>query len=66
MESKNEVLNINKQNTCHKQETYLNYVSIQAVVETFLLQKFKVTHWPVPDYGKFYDGDSYIILNVSQ
>ena len=27
----------------------------------FLLQ---VTHWPKDDYGKFYNGDSYIILNT--
>ncbi len=33
--------------------------------ELYLLQKFKVTTWPKEDYGKFYDGDSYIILNVS-
>ena len=25
---------------------------------------FKVTHWPKEDYGKFYDGDSFIILNT--
>lgn len=25
---------------------------------------FKVTHWPKEDYGKFYNGDSYIILNT--
>ena len=24
-----------------------------------------MTEWPVNDYGKFYNGDSYIILNVS-
>ncbi len=24
----------------------------------------QVTHWPKADYGKFYDGDSYIILNT--
>ena len=29
------------------------------------LQKFKVTSWPKEEYGKFYNGDSYIILNVS-
>lgn len=28
-------------------------------------QNFKVTSWPREDYGKFFDGDSYIILNVS-
>lgn len=26
--------------------------------------KFKVTDWPVEDYGKFFSGDSYIILNT--
>ena len=30
----------------------------------FNLQNFKVKSWPMQDYGKFYDGDSYIILNV--
>ena len=25
---------------------------------------YQVTHWPKSDYGKFYDGDSYIILNT--
>ena len=24
----------------------------------------QVTHWPKDDYGKFYDGDSYILLNT--
>jgi len=23
-----------------------------------------VTHWPKEDYGKFYDGDSYIVLRT--
>lgn len=31
----------------------------------WLLQKFIVTEWPREDYGKFFNGDSYIILNVS-
>lgn len=26
--------------------------------------KFKVVDWPKEDYGRFYDGDSYIILNT--
>jgi hypothetical protein len=26
--------------------------------------QFKVTHWPKKDYGQFYTGDSYIILNT--
>lgn len=25
---------------------------------------YQVTHWPKDDYGKFYNGDSYIILNT--
>lgn len=24
----------------------------------------QVTHWPQDEYGHFYDGDSYIILNT--
>ena len=24
----------------------------------------QVTHWPKKDYGRFYNGDSYIILNT--
>jgi len=31
----------------------------------YMFQNFKVTTWPKEDYGKFFDGDSYIILNVS-
>ena len=27
---------------------------------------FQVEHWPKEDYGKFYNGDSYIILNTYQ
>ena len=31
----------------------------------YFLQKFKVQKWPKEDYGRFYSGDSYIILYVS-
>lgn len=31
---------------------------------SMLFQKFKVTEWPKEDYGNFYNGDSYIVLNV--
>ena len=24
----------------------------------------QVTHWPKGDYGKFYDGDSYVVLRT--
>jgi len=33
-------------------------------VEIFRINKFKVEKWPKEDYGKFYSGDSYIILNT--
>jgi gelsolin len=28
------------------------------------IEKFKVKEWPKDDYGKFYSGDSYIVLNI--
>lgn len=33
-------------------------------LQIWRIVKFKVTSWPKEDYGKFYDGDSYIILNT--
>lgn len=33
-------------------------------VRVWRIVKFKVESWPKEDYGKFYDGDSYIILNT--
>jgi len=33
-------------------------------IQIWRIVKFKVTHWPKEDYGKFYNGDSYIILNT--
>jgi len=33
-------------------------------IQIWRIVKFKVTSWPKEDYGKFYDGDSYIILNT--
>ncbi|XP_060590433.1 gelsolin-like protein 1, partial [Ruditapes philippinarum] len=33
-------------------------------LQIWRIVEFKVTHWPVQDYGKFFDGDSYIILNT--
>lgn len=33
-------------------------------LQIWRIVKFKVTHWDKNDYGKFYDGDSYIILNT--
>jgi gelsolin len=33
-------------------------------IQIWRIVKFKVTHWPKEDYGKFFNGDSYIILNT--
>ncbi|KAL5013218.1 hypothetical protein ScPMuIL_007488 [Solemya velum] len=33
-------------------------------LQIWRIVKFKVTSWPEEDYGKFYNGDSYIILNT--
>ncbi|XP_048740175.2 gelsolin-like protein 1 [Ostrea edulis] len=33
-------------------------------LQIWRIVKFKVKEWPVDDYGKFFDGDSYIILNT--
>ncbi|XP_052780681.1 gelsolin-like protein 2 [Mya arenaria] len=33
-------------------------------IQIWRIVNFKVTHWPKEDYGKFFDGDSYIILNT--
>ncbi|GFO15631.1 gelsolin [Plakobranchus ocellatus] len=33
-------------------------------LQIWRIVKFKVTHQPQDEYGKFYDGDSYIILNT--
>ena len=33
-------------------------------IQIWRIVKFKVTPWPEDDYGKFFDGDSYIILNT--
>lgn len=33
-------------------------------IKIWRIMNFKVTDWPVEDYGKFYSGDSYIILHT--
>ncbi|WP_395241561.1 gelsolin family protein, partial [Salmonella sp. s51933] len=33
-------------------------------VQIWRIVKFKVAHWPKDDYGKFFSGDSYIILKT--
>lgn len=32
--------------------------------QIFRINKFKVEKWPLEDYGKFYNGDSYIVLHT--
>ena len=41
------------------------YGSIIQIHIDIYFQKFKVKAWPKEEYGQFYNGDSYIILNVS-
>ena len=33
-------------------------------LQIWRINKFKVEHWPKEDYGNFFNGDSYIILNT--
>jgi len=33
-------------------------------IQIWRIVKFQVTHWPKEDYGKFFNGDSYIVLNT--
>lgn len=37
--------------------------SRESALYIWRIVQFKVTEWPAEDYGRFYDGDSYIILN---
>jgi gelsolin len=33
-------------------------------LQIWRIEKFKVVAWPKEEYGKFFDGDSYIVLNT--
>jgi gelsolin len=33
-------------------------------IEIWRIEKLKVVHWPKDQYGSFFDGDSYIVLNT--
>jgi len=35
-------------------------------LQIWRIVQFKVKSWPKDDYGKFYSGDSYLILNTYQ
>lgn len=36
----------------------------QLGIQVWRIEKFEVKHWPKEQYGKFYDGDSYIVLHT--
>jgi gelsolin len=38
-------------------------VGVAPGVKVWRIEKFKVVEWPEENYGKFYTGDSYIVLN---
>ncbi|OUM59153.1 hypothetical protein PIROE2DRAFT_47312 [Piromyces sp. E2] len=39
-------------------------ITIISGLSIWRIEKFKVVPWPKEDYGKFYSGDSYIVLNT--
>ncbi|XP_055882203.1 gelsolin-like protein 2 isoform X2 [Biomphalaria glabrata] len=45
-------------------ETAWKTAGQEVGLEIWRIVNFKVTPWPKEDYGKFYDGDSYIVLNT--
>jgi len=47
-------------------ETELAWKSIkhECGTQIFRINKFKVEKWPLEDYGKFYNGDSYVVLHI--
>ena len=53
-------------NNFNKITRKLFFIELNNCICGFSLQKFEVKDWPKDDYGKFFEGDSYIILNVSK
>lgn len=41
------------------------WILIKSYFNFIILQNFEPVPYPKSDYGKFYTGDSYIVLNVS-
>tara|TARA_R110002050_G_scaffold10783_2_gene36570 strand:+ start:69 stop:260 length:192 start_codon:yes stop_codon:yes gene_type:complete len=37
---------------------------IFVLVQIWRVEKFEVKEWPEEEYGRFYEGDSYIILRT--
>jgi gelsolin len=54
-----------KKNAAEKEPAWegtRTYVGIQI----WRIEKFQIKAWPITDYGKFYDGDSYIVLHTKK
>jgi len=47
-----------------KKEPAWENVGAEAGIQIWRIEKFIVKHWPKEQYGEFYNGDSYIILNT--
>ncbi|NP_001191425.1 gelsolin [Aplysia californica] len=47
-----------------EQEPAWKNAGSQVGIQIWRIVKFKVQPWPKEDYGKFFEGDSYIILNT--
>ncbi|XP_065177759.1 gelsolin-like protein 1 [Sycon ciliatum] len=45
-------------------EAAWDHAGLKVGVQVWRIEKFKVKHWAEEDHGKFYSGDSYIILNT--
>ena len=39
-------------------------VGTRVGLQIWRIVNFEVTHWPTEQYGYFYNGDSYIVLNT--
>lgn len=47
-----------------EQEKAWHHSGEKVGIEIWRINKFKIEKWPKEDYGKFFSGDSYIILNT--
>ena len=43
---------------------YFSSIVVLTIFYCVQILREQVTHWPKEDYGKFYNGDSYILLNT--
>ena len=47
-----------------KSESAWKEVGTRVGLQIWRIVNFKVTHWPKEQYGYFYNGDTYIVLNT--